>query len=135
MQLCINIRLVLDAALIKKALPINKRPSQAIKIKNKNGRDMWTISNFLLQDGVQKSILQALKMNLPEAGADDLAGLRKGLRRSLGVLRAEAVRVDNHSPDVVSVKFSSPRERGRRARQALLLRKAEDARMRAQGII
>jgi len=38
---------------LKKHFPFD----EVIKVTNKNSQDMWEVSNFLLEDGVRKSIL------------------------------------------------------------------------------
>ncbi len=128
--------------------PFASSVAQAIRIRNKNGRDMWTVSNFLLQEGVQRSILDAIAKSAPGAGRGDLEGLRRSLRRTFTELRDEAVRVDDDGiggggggPGEVNVTVTSGGEererealRGR-VRAAVERKKEEDRRLRELGVI
>ncbi len=127
--------------------PFASSVAQAIRIRNKNGRDMWTVSNFLLQEGVQRSILDAIAKSAPGAGRGDLEGLRRSLRRTFTELRDEAVRVDDDGigggggPGEVNVTVTSGGEERKRealrgrVRAAVERKKEEDRRLRELGVI
>ncbi len=95
------------------------------------------MSNFLMQDGVQESILSAVRRNLPEETADvDIEGLKKGLIKSLQELQVEAARVEGvgktkEKPETVEIKFTG----GRRAREQVEKRKEVDRRLKEEGRI
>lgn len=40
---------------------------------------MWTVSQFLLQEGVQRSLLEAIKQNLELKNREDISGIRDGI--------------------------------------------------------
>jgi hypothetical protein len=68
---------------------------QKVKITNKNnGQDLWDVSQFMLEDGVQKSLLEAIKQNLGLENPKDLQGIEKSLRATFTKMRDEAVHVD-----------------------------------------
>ncbi len=108
---------------------------------------MWTVSNFLLQEGVQRSILDAIAKSAPGAGRGDLEGLRRSLRRTFTELRDEAVRVDDDGigggggPGEVNVTVTSGGEERKRealrgrVRAAVERKKEEDRRLRELGVI
>ncbi len=71
-----------------------------------------------MQDGVQESILSAVRRNLPQETADaDIKGLKKGLIKSLQELQVEAARVEGvgkpkEKPETVEIRFTGGRRAG-----------------------
>ena len=79
---------------------------------------MWAVSKLLLQEGVQRSILEALRQNLRLTDPEDVKGLRRGIRKTFRHLQDEAVRVDRPGAEdgggVIAIRFTKRgmREKG-----------------------
>ena len=75
---------------------------------------MWAVSGLLLQEGVQRSILQALRQNLNLRDPREIRGLRRGIRKTFRHLQDEAVRVarpgEESGGKVIDIKFTRKRD-------------------------
>ena len=55
---------------------------------------MWQVSNFLLNKGTKKSIMEAIKKSVGVADSAMLKGIEKSMTKSFEKMRDEAIHVD-----------------------------------------
>jgi len=67
-----------------------------LKITNKaeGQNDMWQVSNFLLNKGTKKSIIEAIKKSVGVADSAMLKGIENSMTKSFEKMRDEAIHVD-----------------------------------------
>ena len=56
---------------------------------------MWDVSQFLLDEGIRKSILEVIKQNMDLKDENDIKGIDKSMKKTFEKIRDEAVHVEH----------------------------------------
>ena len=74
---------------------------------------MWDVSQFLLDEGIRKSILEVIKRNMDLKDENDIKGIDKSMKKTFEKIRDEAVHVElkkrrNSLENIQSVDLRMP---------------------------
>ena len=77
---------------------------KVMRIRNKNGLDLWRISDMFLND--ENAIVEAASRNVNTNNPAVVEGIRRSVRRAFKQLKTESVKTDNENGEITVRAYS-----------------------------